>query len=44
LILIVFDESGSDENAGACCGELDGLGYADLAVVLVATPRAGWCG
>ena len=29
LIVIMFDESGSDENAGACCGEVDGLGYGD---------------
>jgi hypothetical protein len=29
LIVIVFDESGSDENAGACCGEVDSLGFAD---------------
>jgi phosphatidylinositol-3-phosphatase len=29
LILIMFDESGSDEDAGACCGEVDGLGYGD---------------
>ena len=29
LIVIVFDESGSDENAGACCGEVDSLGYSD---------------
>jgi phosphatidylinositol-3-phosphatase len=29
LILITFDESGDDSNAGACCGELDGLGFDD---------------
>jgi hypothetical protein len=29
LILIVFDESGADSDAGACCGEVDGLGYDD---------------
>lgn len=29
LILITFDESGEDSDAGACCGEVDGLGYAD---------------
>ena len=29
MILITFDESGDDEDAGACCGETDGLGYAD---------------
>jgi hypothetical protein len=29
LIIITFDESGSDDNAGACCGEVDGLGYDD---------------
>jgi hypothetical protein len=31
LIIITFDESGSDDNAGACCGEVDGLGYDDPA-------------
>jgi phosphatidylinositol-3-phosphatase len=29
LIVIVFDESGSDDNAGACCGEVDSLGFTD---------------
>jgi phosphatidylinositol-3-phosphatase len=29
LILITFDESGDDSDAGACCGEVDGLGYDD---------------
>ncbi len=29
LIAIVFDESGDDTNAGACCGERLSLGYAD---------------
>jgi phosphatidylinositol-3-phosphatase len=29
LVIITFDESGSDDNAGACCGELDGLGFDD---------------
>ena len=29
MIVIVFDESGSDDNAGACCGEVDGLGFDD---------------
>jgi phosphatidylinositol-3-phosphatase len=29
MILITTDESGSDEDAGACCGETDGLGYDD---------------
>jgi phosphatidylinositol-3-phosphatase len=29
LIIITFDESGSDENASACCGEVDGLGFDD---------------
>jgi phosphatidylinositol-3-phosphatase len=29
MIVIVFDESGSDENAGACCGEVNSLGYSD---------------
>jgi phosphatidylinositol-3-phosphatase len=29
MIVINFDESGSDENAGACCGEKDSLGYSD---------------
>ena len=29
LIIVTFDESGQDENAGACCGEVDGLGYDD---------------
>jgi hypothetical protein len=28
-ILITFDESGHDEDAGACCGEVSGLGYDD---------------
>jgi hypothetical protein len=31
LIIITFDESGSDDNAGACCGEVDGLGFDDPA-------------
>ncbi len=29
LIIITFDESGSDEDASACCGEVDGLGFDD---------------
>jgi hypothetical protein len=29
LIIVTFDESGSDEDAAACCGEVDGLGYDD---------------
>ena len=29
MILIMFDESGDDSNAGACCGEVDGLGFDD---------------
>jgi hypothetical protein len=29
MILITTDESGSDEDAGACCGEASGLGYGD---------------
>ena len=29
LIFITFDESGDDSDAGACCGEVDGLGYDD---------------
>jgi phosphatidylinositol-3-phosphatase len=29
LIMITFDESGDDANAGACCGEVDGLGFDD---------------
>jgi phosphatidylinositol-3-phosphatase len=29
MIFITFDESGNDENAGACCGEKDSLGFAD---------------
>jgi hypothetical protein len=29
LVIITFDESGSDDNAGACCGELSGLGFDD---------------
>ena len=29
LILITFDESGDDSNAGACCGEIDSLGFTD---------------
>jgi hypothetical protein len=29
LIFITFDESGSDPNAMACCGEKDSLGYDD---------------
>jgi hypothetical protein len=29
MIVINFDESGSDEVAGACCGEKDSLGYSD---------------
>jgi phosphatidylinositol-3-phosphatase len=29
LIMITFDESGDDENAGSCCGENDSLGYTD---------------
>jgi hypothetical protein len=29
LIFITFDESGNDQNAAACCGEKDSLGYRD---------------
>jgi phospholipase C len=29
LIFITFDESGDDQNASACCGEKDSLGYDD---------------
>jgi phosphatidylinositol-3-phosphatase len=29
MILITFDESGDDSDAGACCGEIDGLGFDD---------------
>jgi hypothetical protein len=29
LIVINFDEAASDENAAACCGEVDGLGFDD---------------
>jgi phosphatidylinositol-3-phosphatase len=29
LIFITFDESGNDQNATACCGERDSLGYDD---------------
>ena len=29
MIVIMFDESGSDEDAGACCGEVDSLGFDD---------------
>jgi phosphatidylinositol-3-phosphatase len=29
LIIVTFDESGSDDNASACCGEVDGLGFDD---------------
>jgi phosphatidylinositol-3-phosphatase len=29
LIVITFDESGNDQNAAACCGEKDSLGYDD---------------
>ncbi len=29
LIVIVFDESGADDNAAACCGERDSLGFSD---------------
>ncbi|HTW21093.1 MAG TPA: alkaline phosphatase family protein [Mycobacteriales bacterium] len=29
MIVINFDESGSDEDATACCGEHDSLGYSD---------------
>lgn len=29
LIFITFDESGNDENAKACCGEQDSLGFTD---------------
>ena len=29
LILITFDDSGDDSNAGACCGEVDSLGFTD---------------
>ncbi len=29
MIVINFDESGTDEDASACCGEVDSLGYSD---------------
>jgi hypothetical protein len=29
LIIITFDESGSDDDASACCGEVDGFGFDD---------------
>jgi hypothetical protein len=29
LIVVTIDESGDDENAGACCGETDSLGFTD---------------
>ena len=29
MILITFDESSDDSDAGACCGEVDGLGFDD---------------
>ncbi len=29
LIFVTFDESGSDPNAAACCGEKDSLGFTD---------------
>jgi len=29
LILVTFDDSGDDSNAGACCGEVDSLGFTD---------------
>jgi hypothetical protein len=29
MIIITFDESGSDDDASACCGEVDGLGFDD---------------
>jgi phosphatidylinositol-3-phosphatase len=29
MIFITFDESGNDQNAAACCGEKDSLGYDD---------------
>ncbi|MGC4111280.1 MAG: alkaline phosphatase family protein [Nocardioides sp.] len=29
LIIVTMDESGHDENAAACCGEVDSLGYDD---------------
>jgi hypothetical protein len=29
LIIVTMDESGNDENATACCGEVDSLGYDD---------------
>jgi hypothetical protein len=29
MIVINFDESGSDDHAAACCGEVDSLGYSD---------------
>ena len=29
MILIAFDEAGEDSDAGACCGEVDSLGYSD---------------
>jgi phosphatidylinositol-3-phosphatase len=28
---VTFDESGDDENAGSCCGEVDSLGFTDPA-------------
>ena len=29
LIFVTFDESGDDQNAAACCGEKDSLGFTD---------------
>jgi phospholipase C len=29
MVLVTFDEAAHDENAGACCGEVDGLGFDD---------------
>jgi phosphatidylinositol-3-phosphatase len=29
MIVVTFDESGDDQNASACCGEKDSLGYDD---------------
>ena len=29
ILEVTFDESGEDSDASVCCGEVDGLGYAD---------------
>jgi hypothetical protein len=31
LVIVLFDESGEDSQAGGCCGEVDSLGYTDPA-------------